>query len=178
MTAEPHRRLDNVATLATPLLLLVEHIPAHTARPRPPRPTPPPTERDSTTNARERLVLPFERREKARQRARLESGREVGIRLPRGTVLRGGDRLRAANGLLVEIVAAPERVSTVRCATPRDLARTAYHLGNRHVALEVGDDWVRYLADHVLDAMIEQLGLAVVHELQPFEPEAGAYGGH
>jgi hypothetical protein len=79
---------------------------------------------------------------------------------------------------VIEIVAAPERVSTVRSRDLRELARAAYHLGNRHVALEVGDGWVRSLTDHVLDAMVEQLGLPVAHEVEPFEPEAGAYAGH
>ena len=128
--------------------------------------------------ASERLVLPFDRREKARQRAQLESGREVGIHLPRGTVLRGGDKLRAADGTIIEVVAAPESVSTVRTRILRDLARVAYHLGNRHVPLQVGDGWVRYRSDHVLDGMVEQLGLVVIRELAPFEPEAGAYAGH
>jgi urease accessory protein len=124
------------------------------------------------------LVLPFEHRQKARHRARLSTGVEVGIQLARGTVLRGGDRLRACDGTIVEVVAAPERVSTVRSRSLHELARAAYHLGNRHVALEVGDGWIRYLTDHVLDAMVEQLGLPVTHEVEPFEPEAGAYGGH
>jgi urease accessory protein len=124
------------------------------------------------------LVLPFEQRQKARQRARLTAGLEIGIQLPRGTVLRGGDYLRAADGTTLEIVAAREPVSTVWCRDLRRLAQVAYHLGNRHVALEIGTGWVRYLADHVLDAMVEQLGLAVVHHDEPFEPESGAYGRH
>jgi urease accessory protein len=124
------------------------------------------------------LVLPFERRQKARQRARTAAGHEVGIQLPRGTVLRGGDRLRAADGTLLAIVAAPEAVSTVASDDLRELARVAYHLGNRHVALQIGAGWVRYLRDHVLDAMVEQLGLQVRHDTEPFEPEAGAYGSH
>jgi urease accessory protein len=127
----------------------------------------------------ERLSLPFERRVKARQRVLLESGREAGIQLPRGTVLRGGDLLRASDGSTVLVVAAPEAVSTVHVPSPRELARVAYHLGNRHVELEVGDGWVRYLKDHVLDAMVEGLGWPVLHEHAPFEPEAGAYqSGH
>jgi urease accessory protein len=124
------------------------------------------------------LVLPFEQRQKARQRAHLAGGLDVGIQLPRGTILRGGDRLRAADGTLLEIVAAREPVSTVYCRELRRLAQVAYHLGNRHVALEIGTGWVRYLADHVLDAMVSQLGLTAVHHDEPFEPEAGAYGGH
>ena len=125
-----------------------------------------------------KLVLPFEQRQKARQRARLAGGLDVGIQLPRGTVLRGGDQLRAADGTVLEIVAAREPVSTVWCRDLRRLAQVAYHLGNRHVALEIGTGWIRYLADHVLDAMVAQLGLTVVHHDEPFEPEAGAYGGH
>jgi len=147
------------------LRIFTEHLPkrSHTAAPASELPT---------------LVLPFEQRQKARQRARLTAGAEVGIQLPRGTVLRGGDRLRAADGTTLEIVAARERVSTVWCRDLRRLAQVAYHLGNRHVALEIGTGWVRYLADHVLDAMVAQLGLAVVHQDEPFEPEAGAYGSH
>jgi urease accessory protein len=125
-----------------------------------------------------KLVLPFEQRQKTRQRVRSPAGVEVGIQLPRGTVLRGGDLLRAADGAVLEIVAAREPVSTVWSRDLRRLALVAYHLGNRHVALEIGTGWVRYLADHVLDAMVAQLGLAVVRHDEPFEPEAGAYGGH
>jgi len=124
------------------------------------------------------LVLPFDERCKARQRARLVCGTEVGIDLPRGTVLRGGDRLGAADGTAIEVIAAPEPVSTVVCADARALARAAYHLGNRHGAVEIAPNRIRYRADHVLDRMIAALGLAVVHEQAPFEPEPGAYAGH
>ena len=137
-----------------------------------------PTSAPPSAAATLRLVLPFEQRQKARQRARITAGFEVGIQLPRGTILRGGDQLRAADGTVLEIVAARECVSTVWSRDLRRLAQVAYHLGNRHVALEIGTGWVRYLADHVLDAMVAQLGLAVIHHDEPFEPEAGAYGGH
>jgi urease accessory protein len=125
-----------------------------------------------------RVVLPFEHRQRARQRTQLESGQPIGIRLPRGTILRGGDWLRATTGELALVVAAPEAVSTVSSRDPVPLARAAYHLGNRHVQVEVGAGWLRYLEDHVLDAMIEALGLPVRHGRYPFEPEAGAYGDH
>ena len=123
------------------------------------------------------LTLPFEQRQKSRLRTRLDNGEEVGLFLPRGTVLRHGDRLRAANGRVVEVRAAPETVSTARTDDPLRLARAAYHLGNRHVALQLGPGWLRYLHDHVLDGMVRELGLDVVCEQAPFEPEAGAYGG-
>jgi len=121
------------------------------------------------------LTLPYESRQKSRQLVRLDNGQEAGLLLPRGTVLRNGDLLRAENGLVVAVHAATEEVSTVVTSDPTQLARVAYHLGNRHVPLEIGDGWLRYLHDHVLDGMVQALGLAVHCERAPFEPESGAY---
>ncbi len=99
--------------------------------------------------------------------------------LPRGHVLRGGDCLRASDGRIIEIHAAAEAVSTARSDDAQLLARAAYHLGNRHMPLQVGAGWLRYRHDHVLDEMVKGLGLAVQTEQAPFEPESGAYhGGH
>ncbi|MEJ1965887.1 MAG: urease accessory protein UreE [Gammaproteobacteria bacterium] len=128
--------------------------------------------------AAEQLVLPFELRQKSRLRARLASGSEVGLFLERGIVLRGGDLLLAEDGTVIEVVAALETVSTVRDPSATRLARAGYHLGNRHVPVEIGDGWLRYGHDHVLDDMVQGLGLTVVVEQAPFEPEGGAYGGH
>lgn len=122
-----------------------------------------------------RLVLPFDLRQKSRLLAALEDGEEVGITLPRGTVLRGGDRLQLSDGRIVEVVAAHEEVSFVGTTDARQLARAAYHLGNRHVAVQVTATSIRYLRDHVLDDMLRGLGLDVQQDVQPFEPEAGAY---
>ena len=122
------------------------------------------------------LVLPFELRRRSRLRAQLASGEEVGLFLERGGVLRGGDRLRAEDGTVVEVVAALETVSTVRDSDPTRLARAGYHLGNRHVPVQIGAGWLRYGHDHVLDDMVRGLGLSVVVEEAPFEPEGGAYG--
>lgn len=124
------------------------------------------------------LVLPFEQRNKSRLRTTLASGEEAGLILERGSVLRGGDLLLADDGRVVKIVAAPETVSTVRSDDPWQLARASYHLGNRHVALQIGQGWLRYLHDHVLDDMVRGLGLSIAVEEAPFEPEAGAYGAH
>jgi urease accessory protein len=126
------------------------------------------------------LALPFELRQKSRLRVRLSSGREAGIFLPRGTVLRDGDLLYATTGEILRIIAAPEPVSRVCSPDPAQLARVCYHLGNRHVPLMIGaDGCARYLCDHVLDEMVLGLGLVVVHEDAPFDPEPGAYaGGH
>ena len=127
-----------------------------------------------------RLQLPFDRRQKTRQVARLVSGEQVAIALPAGQVLRGGDWIVASDGRVIEVVAQAERVLHVVCAGPTQLARCAYHLGNRHVPVQVGDGWLRIAADHVLEEMLKGLG-AVVNAIDaPFEPEAGAYGpqGH
>jgi urease accessory protein len=126
----------------------------------------------------DRLTLPFELRQRSRLRARLDGGDEVAVLLPRGRVLRGGDLLLASDGAVIEVRAAEEAVSTVTAGDAMLLSRCAYHLGNRHVALEVGAGYLRYPRDHVLDAMVEALGGTVKHETVGFEPEAGAYGGH
>lgn len=132
----------------------------------------------STTPAHVQLVLPFQLRNKSRLRTTLDTGEEVGLILERGSILRGGDLLLAEDGRIVQVVAEPETVSTVHASEPVALCRATYHLGNRHVALQIGDGWVRYQHDHVLDEMVRGLGLAVTVEQAPFEPEAGAYGGH
>ena len=122
-----------------------------------------------------RLVLTFERRRKIRQRARLESGETVALLLRRGTNLRDGDLLATEGGRVIEVVAASEAVSTVHGDDRTALARAAYHLGNRHVPVQVGSGWLRYLADHVLDDMLRGLGLSPEAQSAPFEPESGAY---
>ena len=126
-----------------------------------------------------RLTLNFDARTKSRLRTRLADGEEVGLFLPRGTILRGGDRLQAADGRIVEVIAAPEDLIEARCADAFALARAAYHLGNRHVAVQVGAGWLRIQADHVLETMLTGLGAEVASLTAPFEPEAGAYAhGH
>lgn len=125
------------------------------------------------------LALPFEKRQKTRHRAALASGEEVAIALPRGEVLRGGDLVVASDGRVFEVVAEPERLLHVECAGPVELARAAYHLGNRHVPVQVGEGFLRLAADHVLEEMLRGLGATVSAVEAPFEPEAGAYSaGH
>lgn len=133
----------------------------------------------SSGRADVRLVLPFDLRQRSRLLATLDSGEEIGLTLPRGTVLRGGDRLQASDGRIVEIVAAPELVSIVRTGDARQLARAAYHLGNRHIAVQVAHDSLQFLRDHVLEEMLRGQGLKVEADVLPFEPEGGAYSqGH
>jgi urease accessory protein len=132
---------------------------------------------ESSTAATERLILPFELRQKSRLRTRLESGEEVALFLERGAVLRGGDRLEAGDGRIVEILAADEHLLLVRAKDARELARAAYHLGNRHIPVEVSADTLKLEYDHVLEIMLQGLGVEVAESRGPFEPEAGAYGG-
>jgi urease accessory protein len=127
----------------------------------------------------EELLLPFEQRQKSRLRARLQSGEEIGLFLERGAILRGGDCLVADDGRIVRIVAAPEALMEVQCMDPGLLARAAYHLGNRHCPVAIGDGWLRFAADHVLSEMLHGMGLEATALSAPFEPEAGAYAaGH
>lgn len=123
------------------------------------------------------LSLGFEDRRRSRQLARLDDGREVGLNLPRGTILRDGDRLLGDDdvGPVVLVRAAPETLSVARTSDGHLLARAAYHLGNRHVPLQVAAAHLAYQHDHVLDAMVRELGLTVTTERAPFEPEAGGY---
>ncbi len=123
------------------------------------------------------LSLPFEKRQKSRLLCELEDGTEVGLMLPRGTVLRGGYGLKSEEGMVIEVKAAFEKTSYVTSRSTLLLQRAAYHLGNRHVPLEISEKGLRYLHDHVLDEMVKLLGLKVVTQYAPFEPEAGAYGG-
>lgn len=125
----------------------------------------------------DRLILPFDHRQKSRLRVKLESGEEAGLFLERGTILRGGDCLRASDGRIVQVVAADELVMRVTADTPIQLMRAAYHLGNRHVPLQIGEGWLRLEQDHVLREMLVGLGVCVENQNAPFEPEAGAYGG-
>jgi urease accessory protein len=131
----------------------------------------------SSATASERLVLPFELRQKSRLRTKLESGEEAALFLERGNVLRGGDKLIAGDGRVVEVIAANERLLVVSASDRRELARAAYHLGNRHIPVEVGADILKLEYDHVLEIMLQGLRVNVSETLGPFEPEAGAYGG-
>lgn len=122
------------------------------------------------------LSLTAEERSRSRHQFETESGQSVYLRLPRGTVLRQGDLLQSADGAtVVQITAKPEPVLVVIAQTPLQLLRAAYHLGNRHVPLEVTAGYLRLSPDSVLKAMLEQLGLQVSEAILPFEPETGAY---
>lgn len=123
------------------------------------------------------VTLPLHLRIKSRLRVTLDDGRDAGILLERGSTLQDGDLLRADDGLTVLVRAADEALSMVRSDDPLLLARACYHLGNRHMSIQIAAGELRYLHDHVLDDMLRGLGLTVTVEQAPFEPEPGAYGG-
>lgn len=127
----------------------------------------------------DQLELGFEQRQKRQLDCTLRDGRAVRLRLPRGPMLRGGDLLRISDGTVIEVVAAPEKLLQVESNGANELARLAYHLGNRHVAVQIGDGLLRIAADSVLEKMLIGLGATVRRVVAPFEPEAGAYAhGH
>ncbi len=126
------------------------------------------------------LTLGKDQREKSRLKVILDDGREAGLFFRKGTIFKDGDWLICTDAeTLIEIKAAAETVSTVQCDDPLLLAKACYHLGNRHVPLQIDNTFLRYQHDHVLDDMVRALGLQVTTEQAPFEPESGAYsGGH
>jgi len=125
----------------------------------------------------ETLTLPYELRQKSRLKATLDNGDDIGLMLPRGTILRGGDAIKAEDGTVIMIKAAEEMVSIADIGDATLFARVCYHLGNRHVPLQINENSIRYLHDHVLDDMLAGLGVTTHCEQTTFEPEAGAYGG-
>jgi urease accessory protein len=131
----------------------------------------------STTQSLPKLILPFDRRRVSRQLVTLADGREAGLFLPRGTVLRGGDLLEAEDASFVQVVASPEAVLLVKAQDTLTLMRATYHLGNRHVPVEIGDGYLKLEYDYVLKEMLIRLGVTVTEQMASFEPEAGAYGG-
>jgi urease accessory protein len=123
------------------------------------------------------LTLAYDARCKSRFAATLDTGEEVALVMPRGTVLADGDVLVANDGALVRVAAAAEAVLVVRSPDGLMLTRAAYHLGNRHTPVEIGVDYLKLEADPVLETMLTRLGVSVERATLRFHPEAGAYGG-
>lgn len=125
------------------------------------------------------VVLTHEQRDRGRLRLTSNTGEEVRVFLERGKPLLVGEFLKTDCGRYVEVEGAIEDVAYARCDDWRMFSRACYHLGNRHVKLEVGERWLRIKPDHVLEEMLVQLGLVVSHEEAVFVPESGAYShGH
>lgn len=127
------------------------------------------------------IALAFEWRQKSRMRATIaagaRAGEAIGFDLPRGTVLRDGDLIRTDTGEALQVRAAPEELIHITASGATALARIAYHLGNRHVPVQVGDGWLRLQYDHVLEGMVKGLGGQVTLVDASFDPEGGAYAG-
>lgn len=121
--------------------------------------------------------LTHDQRVRSRLRVRLDDGREAGILLPRGETLKDGDCLASEDGTVVRVRAAAEPLSLAVADDPLRLARACYHLGNRHLPLQIEPGRLVYRHDHVLDDLVRGLGLQVSVLDAPFEPEPGAYGG-
>jgi len=128
------------------------------------------------------VVLDWDTRQKSRFDSDDSQGRQLGVFLPRGTAVRGGDVLVAEDGSLIKVIAQPQPVMRITpCAehgAPFDLVRAAYHLGNRHVQIELRPEHLQIEPDHVLAEMLVKMHLDVVELLAPFEPEGGAYSAH
>lgn len=128
------------------------------------------------------VELDWDVRQKSRFEATDSQGRTLGVFLPRGTAVRGGDVLVAEDGSMIRVLAAPQPVLIItHCTehgTPFDLTRAAYHLGNRHVPIELKPDHLKIEPDHVLADMLRAMHLIVKESSEPFEPEGGAYGSH
>jgi len=124
------------------------------------------------------VTLTFEQRTKGRLKITMDNGDEAGLFLERGPILRNGDCVSTDDGKIAKIKAADETVSTVYLDDALMLSRVCYHLGNRHIPLQISKGMVRFQHDHVLDDLVKALGLDVVCEQAPFEPESGAYGEH
>jgi len=133
--------------------------------------------------ATDSVALAYDERKRSRLKVRLASGSEAGIFLERGDHLQGGDKLLAEDGsTVVEILAAPEKLIEAVATTPLLFARAAYHLGNRHVPVQIMPEpnggRLRFQTDHVLAEMVKGLGCSVGETEAPFQPESGAYGSH
>jgi urease accessory protein len=130
----------------------------------------------------ETINLSFDDRKRGRLKIVTDSGVDVGIQIERGLVLRHGTVLATENGDYLTVLASNEKVSTAYVKNATLFARGCYHLGNRHVSLQIGEGFLRFQEDYVLDDMLHGLGIHVTHEHAPFEPENGAYapgtGGH
>ena len=128
------------------------------------------------------ITLDWDVRQKSRFDATDSTGRSLGIFLPRGSVLRGGDVLVAEDGSLILVKAAPQAVLRITACDQHgsafDLTRAAYHLGNRHVPIELQPDHLKIEPDHVLAEMLRAMHMTVVSVEEAFEPESGAYGNH
>ncbi len=132
---------------------------------------------DQSTPPITTLTLPLDLRKRSRQRVVLDNGEEAAILLPRGTSLQDDDRLVSTDGIVIKVKAAREPLSMITSRDTQLLARACYHLGNRHLPVQISQYSLLYRSDHVIDSMIRSMGLEVTQINAPFEPEMGAFNG-
>ena len=133
-----------------------------------------------SVSASDTLTLDYDDRKRGRFKSVTDAGQEVGVFLDRGKVLQQGQALKTECGTVITIHSKPESVTTASCDDWQVFAKCCYHLGNRHVPLQVGERWLRFKPDHVLEEMVHLHGMKTTQEERPFDPESGAYkgGGH
>ena len=131
-----------------------------------------------SAEATDSVRLDYEARYRRRIALTTVAGAEVLLDLPKAVPMAGGDGLKSEDGNWLSVEAADEPVIDIRAETPERLARLAWHLGNRHLATQIGDGWLRIRPDHVIEAMLEGLGAEIRKVDAPFQPEGGAYGDH
>ncbi len=124
------------------------------------------------------VTLDLFQRVKCRIKAVTDSGESIGIFMKRGTVLKNDDLIQDKDGYIIKIIAASEKLSSIYSKDYLQLLKACYHLGNRHVELQITKESLHYKHDHVLDNMIKSLGFEVIVETLPFQPESGAYYDH
>lgn len=135
---------------------------------------------EEPVTAQFRVALSFHERIKGRLRITTTEGVDAGIQIDRGQTLNHGQLIQSESGEVLEVLAKDESVSVATTGSPLLFARACYHVGNRHAEVQIGDQKLIYLHDHVMDEMLVQLGLEVNAQQLPFQPENGAYsaGGH
>lgn len=127
--------------------------------------------------AADSLLLDFDARHRRRINLTTQAGAEILLDLPKAVAMADGGGLRLEDGRWLRVKAAPEPLLEVRAGDAAQLARVAWHLGNRHLPAEIGGGAIRIRPDHVIESMLVQLGAEVSHIEAPFQPEGGAYGG-
>ena len=131
------------------------------------------------TLSTDEILIDYDRRHRRRIVLKTQSGQDILLDLPQATRLRDGDGLQLQSGAIIRVRARPEPLAEIHAHSDAELIRIAWHLGNRHLPVQLLRDKIRIRQDHVIEAMVEQLGGHIDRIEAPFDPEAGAYaGGH
>jgi urease accessory protein len=126
----------------------------------------------------DRVVLDADERHRRRITLTGEGGTTFLLDLPHATALKDGDGLVLEDGSIVRVAGKPESLLEISAASPHELARLAWHIGNRHTDVQIVGDKLRIRRDHVLEEMLRGLGARLTPVEAPFDPEQGAYGHH